>query len=166
MSAGGSIPHPKLKGQANSDSYNWASLRNTFSKRSWYPKRMRHTTFPGSESFSAARSRCQSCHYPPDPGIPPPLERGKAVILDSDLVALYGVTVKRLNEQVRRNPDRFPDHFAFRLTNTEWDSLRSHNATLKRGQHRKYLPLVFTEHGTIMAATALNSPQAIQKGLA
>lgn len=81
-------------------------------------------------------------------------------------MALYGVTVKRLNEQVRRNPDRFPDHFAFRLTNTEWDSLRSHNATLKRGQHRKYLPLVFTEHGTIMAATALNSPQAIQKGLA
>jgi hypothetical protein len=88
--------------------------------------------------------------------------RGQAVILDSDLAALYGVTVKRLNEQVRRNPDRFPESFAFRVTPTEWDSLRSQNATLKRGQHRKYLPLGFTEHGAIMAATVLNSQQAIQ----
>jgi hypothetical protein len=88
--------------------------------------------------------------------------RGHAVILDVDLAALYGVPVKRLNEQVRRNPDRFPEPFAFRLTDTEWQSLRSQNATLKRGQHRKYLPLVFTEHGAIMAATVLNSRQAIQ----
>jgi ORF6N domain len=88
--------------------------------------------------------------------------RGQAVILDSDLAALYGVTVKRLNEQVRRNPDRFPVPFAFRLTLPEWNSLRSQNATLKRGQHRKYLPLGFTEHGAIMAATVLNSQQAIQ----
>jgi len=91
--------------------------------------------------------------------------RGQAVILDSDLAALYGVTVKRLNEQVRRNPDRFPEPFAFRLTLPEWNSLRSQNATLKRGQHRKYLPLGFTEHGAIMAATVLNSPQAIQMSI-
>ena len=88
--------------------------------------------------------------------------RGQAVILDSDLAALYGVSVKRLNEQVRRNPDRFPEPFAFRLTLPEWNSLRSQNATLKRGKHRKYLPLGFTEHGAIMAATVLNSQQAIQ----
>jgi hypothetical protein len=92
--------------------------------------------------------------------------RGHAVILDTDLATLYAVPVKRLNEQVRRNPDRFPTPFAFRLTETEWRSLRSQNATLKRGQHRKYLPLVFTEHGAIMAATVLNSPQAIQMSVA
>ena len=92
--------------------------------------------------------------------------RGHAVILDADLAALYGVPVKRLNEQVRRNPDRFPEPFMFRLTETEWQSLRSQNATLKRGQHRKYLPYVFTEHGAIMAATVLNSPQAVQMSVA
>lgn len=92
--------------------------------------------------------------------------RGHAVILDTDLAALYGVAVKRLNEQVRRNPNRFPGDFVFQLTTREWSSLRSQSATLERGQHRKYLPLVFTEHGAIMAATVLNSPQAIQMSVA
>jgi len=92
--------------------------------------------------------------------------RGHAVILDADLAALYGVPVKRLNEQVRRNPDRFPEPFIFQLTASEWDSLRSQFATLKRGQHRKYRPYVFTEHGAIMAATVLNSPQAIKMSIA
>ena len=94
--------------------------------------------------------------------------RGQGVILDSDLAALYGVTVKRLNEQVRRNQDRFPDDFAFCLTAGEWNSLRSQNATLKRGQgqHRKYLPQVFTEHGAIMAANVLNSERAIEMSVA
>jgi hypothetical protein len=92
--------------------------------------------------------------------------RGHAVILDSDLAALYGVTVKRLNEQVRRNKERFPEHFMFQLTDREWNSLRSQIATLKRGQHRKYMPYVFTEHGAIMAATVLNSPRAIQMSIA
>ena len=88
---------------------------------------------------------------------------GKRVILDSDLAALYGVQTKRLNEQVRRNPDRFPQDFAFLLSSEEWESLRSQFATLKtkRGQHRKFLPYVFTEHGALMAAGVLNSPQAI-----
>ena len=66
--------------------------------------------------------------------------RGLRVLLDSDLAAQYGVTAKRLNEQVRRNVDRFPSDFAFRLTEQEFSSLRSHFATLDtgRGKHRKY----------------------------
>jgi hypothetical protein len=90
--------------------------------------------------------------------------RGHKVLLDADLAALYGVTTKRFNEQVRRNATRFPEDFMFRLSAEEWDSLRSQLATLKtgRGQHRKYLPLAFTEHGAIMAATILNSPRATE----
>jgi len=71
--------------------------------------------------------------------------RGHAVILDSDLAVLYGVTPKRLNEQVKRNISRFPADFMFQLSFSEWDSLRSQFATLKRGEHRKYLPYAFTE---------------------
>ena len=92
--------------------------------------------------------------------------RGQSVLLDTDLAALYGGTVKRLNEQVKRNATRFPEDFAFKLTEPEWASLRSQNATLKRGQHRKYMPYAFTEHGAIMAATVLNSPQAVQMSVA
>ena len=92
--------------------------------------------------------------------------RGQAVLLDADLAAIYGVAVKRLNEQVKRNDQRFPEDFAFQLTDTEWRSLRSQNATLKRGQHRKYMPYAFTEHGAIMAATVLNSPQAVHMSVA
>jgi len=92
--------------------------------------------------------------------------RGHAVILDADLAALYGVPVKRLNEQVRRNRDRFPEDFRFQLSAHEWDSLRSQNATLKRGEHRKYRPYAFTEHGAVMAANVLKSKQAIQMSVA
>ncbi len=90
--------------------------------------------------------------------------RGQKVIVDADLAALYGVTTKRFNEQVRRNLGRFPPDFMFQLSETEWAGLRSQFATLKagRGQHRKYLPYVFTEHGAIMAATILNSPRATE----
>src|SRR6266513_147928 len=90
--------------------------------------------------------------------------RGQRVMLDSDLAAIYGVTTKRLLEQVRRNLDRFPDDFAFRITRDEQGALRSQIATLKpgRGQHRKYLPWAFTENGAIMAANVLNSPQAVR----
>jgi hypothetical protein len=89
--------------------------------------------------------------------------RGQRIIVDADLAALYGVTTKRLNEQVRRNLARFPADFMFMLEPGEWEALRSQIATLKpgRGQHRKYLPYAFTEHGAIMAATVLNSPQAV-----
>lgn len=90
--------------------------------------------------------------------------RGQRVILDADLATLYGVETKRLNEQVRRNSERFPADFMFALDQDEWEALRSQFATLKsgRGQHRKYLPYVFTEHGAIMAATVLNSPRAVE----
>ena len=93
--------------------------------------------------------------------------RGQRVILDSDLAALYGVQTKRFNEQVKRNGARFPSDFMFQLTPEESDSLRSQIATLKtgRGQHRKYLPYVFTEHGTVMAAMVLNSPRAVEMSL-
>lgn len=90
--------------------------------------------------------------------------RGQKVIIDTDLAALYGVTTKRFNEQVRRNLERFPGDFMFQLSEDEWAALRSQIATLKpgRGQHRKYLPYAFTEHGAIMAATILNSPRATE----
>jgi len=91
--------------------------------------------------------------------------RGQAVILDADLAALYGVTVKRLNEQVKRNTDRFPDHFMLRLTEAEWTHLRSQIATSKTRGGRRYPPYAFTEHGAIMAATVLSSPQAIQMSI-
>jgi len=88
--------------------------------------------------------------------------RGQRVLLDSHLAELYGVKTSRLNEQVRRNADRFPDDFLLRLTNQEVASLRSHFAILNagRGRHRKYPPLAFTEHGAVMVATILNSPRA------
>ena len=95
------------------------------------------------------------------------LMRGRKVMFDSDLAVLYGVPAKRLNEQVRRNPKRFPADFMFQLNKEEleiWklESLRSQIATLKRGQHRKYAPLVFTEQGVAMLSSVLNSERAIQ----
>lgn len=89
--------------------------------------------------------------------------RNQKVMLDSDLAELYGVETKRLNEQIRRNLDRFPEDFMFQLTEMEWDSLRSQFATSKNGRGgRTYLPNVFTEHGVLMLSSVLNSPQAIQ----
>jgi hypothetical protein len=88
--------------------------------------------------------------------------RGHAVILDSDLAALYGVTTKRLNEQVRRNRKRFPEDFVFQLSWSEAQISRSQNATLKHGYNIKYRPYAFTEHGAIMAANVLNSPRAAE----
>ena len=93
------------------------------------------------------------------------LLRGHRVMLDPDLAALYEVSVKRLNEQVARNRDRFPDDFMLQLTREEADSLRSQIATLKtgaRGQHRKYLPYAFTEQGVAMLSSVLRSPRAVQ----
>jgi hypothetical protein len=88
-------------------------------------------------------------------------------MLDSDLAALYGVATKRLNEQVTRNRRRFPVDFMFQLTAAEVDALRSQNATLKagRGQHRKYAPRVFTEHGALMLASVLKSARAIDASI-
>ena len=88
--------------------------------------------------------------------------RAQKVMLDSDLADLYGVTTKRLNEQVRRNRGRFPADFMFRLTKEEAAGLRSQNATSKGGRGgRRYPPSVFTEHGAIMLASVLNTTRAI-----
>ena len=91
--------------------------------------------------------------------------RNQKVIIDRDLAEIYGVETRRLNEQVKRNPERFPEDFMFRLTKEEadfWVRSRSQIATLKRGKNIKYLPYAFTEHGAIMAANVLNSPQAVR----
>jgi hypothetical protein len=89
--------------------------------------------------------------------------RNQKVILDADLAELYGVTVKQLNQQVKRNPDRFPADFLFTLTKAEHQSLRSQIVTSNVGRGgRRYLPHAFTEHGAIMAATVLNSKRAIE----
>ena len=89
--------------------------------------------------------------------------REQKVILDTDLAELYGVPVKRLNEQVKRNQERFPSDFMFRLTAEENEALRSQNATSKMGRGgRRYAPYAFTEHGAIMAATVQNSERAVE----
>jgi len=87
--------------------------------------------------------------------------RGQKVMLDSDLAELYQVETKRLNEQVRRNSERFPEDFMFQLTDKEWNVLRSHFATSRWGG-RRTLPYVFTEQGVSMLSSVLNSKIAIQ----
>ncbi|MGD0493181.1 MAG: ORF6N domain-containing protein [Steroidobacteraceae bacterium] len=87
--------------------------------------------------------------------------RGRRVLLDAELAVLYGVTTRRLNEQVRRNRKRFPDDFLFELTTEEFANLKSRFATSSWGGRRKR-PLAFTEHGAIQAATVLNSPRAVE----
>lgn len=90
--------------------------------------------------------------------------RGKQVMLDKDLAELYGVEVKRLNESVKRNIERFPDDFMFQLNKDEYEFLRSQFATIKsgRGEHVKYLPYAFTEQGVAMLSGVLRSPIAIE----
>ena len=89
------------------------------------------------------------------------LVRGEKVMMDSDLAALYGVSTARLNQQVNRNIERFPEDFMFQLTNAEFKGLMLQIATSKTGRGgRRKLPLVFTEHGAIMAANVLNSERA------
>ncbi len=86
-------------------------------------------------------------------------------MLDRDLAKIYGVSTKRLNEQIRRNEKRFPKDFMFRLSQEEAEQLicsRSQNATLKRGKNIKYLPSVFTEHGALMVANILKTEKAIR----
>lgn len=137
------------------------------------PSARRQSRFRANSRYSSLVAGASGGHALLMPGaLHPPADiagairivRGQRVLLDSDLAAVYGVTTRRLNEQVRRNADRFPEDFLLRLTNQDLAVLRSQFATLKtgRGAHRKYPPLAFTEHGTIMAATILNSPRAVQ----
>lgn len=86
---------------------------------------------------------------------------GQKVMLDSDLAALYGVTTKRLNEQVRRNLKRFPADFMYQLSQEEFESLKSHFATSSSRGGRRTRPYVFTEQGIAMLSSVLNSDRAI-----
>lgn len=90
------------------------------------------------------------------------LVRGHRVMLDSDLAAIYQVTTKKLNQQLRRNRDRFPKDFAFQLSAEELTILRSQIVTSRLHGGRRYRPWVFTEHGAIMLASVLNSDIAVQ----
>jgi hypothetical protein len=89
------------------------------------------------------------------------LIRGEKVMLDSDLSALYGIETRRLNEQVKRNIDRFPEDFMFQLNEIEFENLKSQIATSSWGGRRK-LPFAFTEHGVLMLSSVLNSEAAIK----
>ena len=91
--------------------------------------------------------------------------RSQRVVLGDDLARIYGVETRVLNQAVRRNAEKFPSDFMFQATReeaAEAQRLRSQFVILKRGQHLKYPPYAFTEHGAIMAANILNSPRAVQ----
>ena len=92
------------------------------------------------------------------------LIRGERVMLDRDLAEMYGVPTKVFNQAVKRHKERFPSDFMFQLTKEEAVSirLRSQFVTLKRGQHLKYRPHAFTEHGILMLSSVLNSQRAVQ----
>ena len=95
------------------------------------------------------------------------LIRGHKIMLDADLAELYGVTTKRLNEQVRRNISRFLIDFMFQLDEQETSALRSQIATSKEGRGgRRYLPYVFTEQGVAMLSSILHSERAVQVNIA
>jgi hypothetical protein len=91
--------------------------------------------------------------------------RGQRAILAADLAKIYGVATRVLNQAVKRNRERFPEDFTFRLTRDEASGIvasRSQSVILKQGENIKYLPYVFTEHGAIMAANVLNSTHAVR----
>jgi hypothetical protein len=91
------------------------------------------------------------------------LIRGQRVMLDANLAPLYGISTRRLNEQVRRNIDRFPPDFAFEVTPVEWQGMLSQFATtLQRSRRAGRLPLAFTEHGCLMASNLLRSAAAVE----
>ena len=93
--------------------------------------------------------------------------RGHRVLLDSELAALYAVNTKALNQAVKRNANRFPEDFMFRLTRAETKPLNRSQIVTGSQKHRdpRFLPCAFTEHGAIMAATILNSPRAVEMSI-
>lgn len=93
------------------------------------------------------------------------LIRGQKVMVDTDLANLYGVSTKRLNEQVKRNAERFPQDFMFQLSAIEKAEVVANCDHLNKLKFSKTLPFAFTEHGAIQAANVLNSTQAIEMGL-
>jgi hypothetical protein len=93
------------------------------------------------------------------------LMRGEKVIIDADLAEFYGVSTKRLNEQVKRNQGRFPQDFMFQLSGREKAQVVSNCDHLSKLKFSKSLPYAFTEHGALMAASVLNSPRAVEVGV-
>jgi hypothetical protein len=91
--------------------------------------------------------------------------RGQKVMIDSDLAELYGLKTSRLNEQVKRNSDRFPSDFMFQLTDMEKDEVVANCGHLEKIKFSRTNPYVFTEHGAIMLASVLNTPTAIQTSI-
>jgi len=91
--------------------------------------------------------------------------RNQKVVLDVDLARIYGVTTKRLNEQVRRNLNRFPEDFLFELTDHEKRQVVANCDHLINSKFSPYAPIAFTEHGAVMAATLLNSPIAVKASI-
>jgi hypothetical protein len=93
--------------------------------------------------------------------------RGHRVLLDAELAALYGVPTKALNQAVKRNAERFPEDFMFRLTRAEVEALNRSQIVTGSQKHRdlRFPPSAFTEHGAIMAATILNSPRAVEMSI-
>lgn len=100
-----------------------------------------------------------------DEAIPILTLRGVSVLIDADLARIYGVSTKRLNEQVRRNEDRFPEDFRFRLTAEEKKQVVANCDHLQPLKFSKVLPHAFTEHGALMAANVLNSPDAVRMSI-
>ena len=93
------------------------------------------------------------------------LIRGQKVMLDADLAALYGVPTKRLNEQVKRNPGRFPADFVFQLNRAEREEVVANCDHLERIKFSSTMPFAFTEHGALMAASVLNTPREVEFSL-
>ena len=93
------------------------------------------------------------------------LIRGQKVMISNDLAELYGVTTKRLNEQVKRNIKRFPGHFMFQLTENEKEKVVANYDHLQNLKYSPYLPYAFTEHGSVMLANVLNSERAIEASI-
>jgi hypothetical protein len=91
--------------------------------------------------------------------------RGQKVMIDADLAALYGVSTKRLNQQIKRNAERFPKDFVFQLSRVERDEVVANCDHLQRLKFSPTMPFAFTEHGALMAASVLNTPRAVEVSL-
>lgn len=129
-----------------------------------------HSCFRRSNIITPLSPAPTSTRSPPKAEIEPAENlivtiRRQRVILSADLARICGVPTKALNQAIRRNAERFPPDFVLRISRAEADRigrLRSQSVTLKRGQHLKYRPFVFTEHGILMLSSVLNSERAIQ----
>ena len=91
--------------------------------------------------------------------------RGQKVMIDADLAALYGVPTKRLNQQAKRNAERFPEEFMFQLSRSERDEVVANCDHLRQLRFSPTMPFAFTEHGALMAASVLNTPRAVEVSL-